>query len=88
MIMRRLPNKPAFCVQLDELRQVKDGSAPMQSVFEKLDSARSQASSLSEQLATAKHNEEIQHKENVKLQKVSALKQMLGLKALATANKQ
>ena len=49
----------------------------MQSMFDKLDKARSQASSLTEQLATAKHNEEVQHKKNVKLQKVGVMQQLV-----------
>lgn len=45
--------------------------SPIKIVMEKLSSARSEASSLSEQLATAKHDAEVQHKENLKLQKVT-----------------
>lgn len=57
------------CLQLDELKQVKD--SPIKTVMEKLSSARSEASSLSEQLAAARHDAEVQHKENLKLQKVT-----------------
>ena len=39
--------------------------------MEKLSSARSEASSLSEQLAAAKRDAEVQHKENLKVQKVT-----------------
>ncbi len=59
----------SWCLQLDELKQVKD--SPIKTVMEKLSSARSKASSLSEQLAAAKHDAEVQHKENLKLQKVT-----------------
>lgn len=51
------------------MKQVKD--SPIKSVMDKLSSARSEASSLSDQLTTAKHDAEVQHKENLKLQKVS-----------------
>ena len=44
--------------------------SPIQSILEKLSSARSEASTLSEQLAAAKHDLEVEHKENLKLQKV------------------
>lgn len=57
------------CLQLDELKQVKD--SPIKTVMEKLSSARSEASSLSEQLAAAKRDNEVQQKENLKLQKVT-----------------
>jgi len=57
------------CLQLDELKQVKD--SPIKTVMEKLSNARSEASSLSEQLAAAKRDNEVQHKENLKLQKVT-----------------
>ncbi|KAL0031206.1 hypothetical protein WJX77_009499 [Trebouxia sp. C0004] len=60
-------NEAALQSQLDELKQVKD--SPVKTVMEKLSSARSEASSLSEQLAAAKHDAEVQHKENLKLQK-------------------
>lgn len=49
---------------------MKDSST--QDILERLSSARSEASSLSEQLALAKHNAEAEHKENLKLQKVTA----------------
>ena len=49
---------------------MKDSST--QDILERLSSARSEASSLSEQLALAKHNAEAEHKENLKLQKVIA----------------
>jgi len=58
-------------LQLEELKQVKD--SPIKSVMEKLSSARSEASSLSEQLAEAKHDGEVEHKEKLKLQKVCIL---------------
>jgi len=48
---------------------VKD--SPIKTVMEKLSSARSEASLLSEQLAAAKHDAEVQQKENLKLQKVT-----------------
>lgn len=51
------------------MKQVKD--SPIKSVMDKLSSARSEASLLSDQLTTAKHDAEVQHKENLKLQKVS-----------------
>lgn len=56
------------CLQLEELKQVRD--SPIKTVMEKLSSARSEASSLCEQLAAAKRDNEMQHKENLKLQKV------------------
>lgn len=56
------------CLQLDEMKKGKD--SPIQSILEKLSTARSEASSLSEQLAAAKHNVETEHKEKLKLQKV------------------
>ena len=54
--------------QLDELKQAKD--SPIKSVMDKLASARTEASSLSEQLAVSKHGAEIHQKENQRLQKV------------------
>ena len=57
------------CLQLEELKQVRD--SPIKTVMEKLSSARSEASSLCEQLAAAKRDNEMQHKENLKLQKVT-----------------
>ena len=56
------------CLQLEELKQVKDSST--QDILERLSSARSESSSLSEQLAVAKRHAEAEHKENLKLQKV------------------
>lgn len=58
------------CLQLEELKQMKDSST--QDILERLSSARSESSSLSEQLALAKRNAEAEHKENLKLQKVIA----------------
>ena len=58
------------CLQLEELKQVKDSST--QDILQRLSSARSKASSLSEQLASAKRQAEAEHKENLKLQKVIA----------------
>lgn len=49
---------------------MKDSSSP--DILERLSSARSEASSLSEQLAVAKRQAEAKHKENLKLQKVVA----------------
>lgn len=71
----RKSRKPTYkachaCLQLEEVKQVKDSSS--QDILERLSSARSEASSLSEQLASAKRQAEAEHKENLKLQKVTA----------------
>lgn len=57
-------------MQVVELKEVKDSST--HDILERLSSARSEANSLSEQLAVAKRSAEAEHKENLKLQKVAA----------------
>lgn len=49
---------------------MKDSST--HDILERLSSARSEASSLSDQLALAKRSAEAEHKDNLKLQKVAA----------------
>lgn len=63
-----IPASLILCLQLDELKQAKD--SPIKSVMDKLSTARSEASSLTEQLSTSKRDADLQHQENQRLQKV------------------